>query len=235
MSNETLAARLAKIGEQIGYVQKGGTNEAQRYNYVQESDVVAKLRPALAEAGIMVVPQHELISIQPFTTAKGSQQFLTTIKSTFTFTDGKEFLAVVTVGQGTDAGDKGVYKAMTGAKKYALLQAFLLATGDDPEATREDEKPVEKKGVTVSKAAVVSTATTVAKSQDGKLTETSKKRIFALRDELGLDNKALGEIRLKQTGKHSSAQMTEADGQKLIDALNDLKAVVAASGGELEK
>lgn len=68
-----------------------------------------------------------------------------------------------------------------------------------------------------------------------KLTETSKKRIFALRDELGLDNKALGEIRLKQTGKHSSQQMTEADGQKLIDALNDLKAVVAASGGELVK
>ena len=39
-------------------------------------------------------------------------------------------------GQGIDAGDKAPYKAMTGALKYALLQSFLLATGDDPEDER---------------------------------------------------------------------------------------------------
>lgn len=243
----TLAARLARIGEQIGYVQKGGTNDAQHYNYVQESDVVAKLRPALAEAGIMVVPEHELISILPFTTAKGSAQFLTTIKSTFTFTDGKESLAVVTVGQGTDAGDKGIYKAMTGAKKYALLQAFLLATGDDPEQAREDEKPIKAEkissgGVSANRVAKKAEVTTERKAEDWhttKLSETTKKRIFALGDEIGLDKKALGDVRLQQTGKHSSAQMTEADGQKLVKFLTDsaetLKRAVAASGGELVK
>jgi hypothetical protein len=41
-------------------------------------------------------------------------------------------------GQGLDSGDKAPYKAMTGALKYALLQSFLLATGDDPEADRGD-------------------------------------------------------------------------------------------------
>ena len=39
-------------------------------------------------------------------------------------------------GQGLDSGDKAPYKAMTGALKYALLQSFLLATGDDPEEER---------------------------------------------------------------------------------------------------
>lgn len=235
MSDKTpLAATLAKIGQEIGYIQKEGYNEAQKYKFVSESDVVAKLRPALAQAGIMVVPSHELISVVPFVTSKGSNQFLTTIKSTFTFTDGEQFLTVTTVGQGADTGDKGVYKAMTGAKKYALLQAFLLATGDDPEITTEDERP---------------TATTRNKTQElvekpepqkvkqaagtDKLSETQKRRIFQLRDELKMDNKALGKLRLDLTGKHSSAQMTQDDGTKLIEAMKTLIAAVDTSGGEL--
>ena len=58
----------------------------------------------------------------------------------YTFTDvdsGEEVIAKV-AGQGLDPGDKAPYKAMTGALKYALLQSFLLATGDDPEDERLD-------------------------------------------------------------------------------------------------
>ena len=36
-------------------------------------------------------------------------------------------------GEGADPADKSVCKAMTSALKYALLQSFLIATGDDPE------------------------------------------------------------------------------------------------------
>ena len=43
-------------------------------------------------------------------------------------------------GQGLDTGGKAPYKAMTGALKYALLQSFLLATGDDPEDERADAR-----------------------------------------------------------------------------------------------
>lgn len=232
-----LAARLAKIGNDIGYIQKGGYNDNQKYKFVQESEVVAKLRPAIADAGIMVVPTHELISVLPFTTAKGSQQFLTTIKSTFTFTDGAEFLAVTTIGQGADAGDKGIYKAMTGAKKYALLQAFLLATEDDPEIAREDEQPASKPEAKVKQEGKPESTSPKARVSEGKLTETQRKRIFTLGAEIGLDKKALGDVRLQQTGKHSSAQMTDEDGEKLIAHLqglaDSLKAVVEASGGEL--
>jgi hypothetical protein len=60
----------------------------------------------------------------------------------YTFSDvdsGEEIIAKV-AGQGLDAGDKAPYKAMTGALKYALLQSFLLATGDDPEDERVDSR-----------------------------------------------------------------------------------------------
>ena len=51
-----------------------------------------------------------------------------------------EELTVRVAGEGADAGDKAPYKAMTGALKYALLQSFLLATGDDPEDERADSR-----------------------------------------------------------------------------------------------
>ncbi len=60
----------------------------------------------------------------------------------YTFADvdsGEEIVAKV-AGQGLDPGDKAPYKAMTGALKYALLQSFLLATGDDPEDERLDAR-----------------------------------------------------------------------------------------------
>jgi hypothetical protein len=50
--------------------------------------------------------------------------------------DTAEEITVKVAGEGLDAGDKAPYKAMTGALKYALLQSFLLATGDDPEEER---------------------------------------------------------------------------------------------------
>jgi hypothetical protein len=44
------------------------------------------------------------------------------------------------IGEGQDAGDKGPYKAMTGAQKYALMKTFMIPTGDDPEADEDVDK-----------------------------------------------------------------------------------------------
>ena len=48
-------------------------------------------------------------------------------------------------------GDKGIYKALTGCNKYALLKALQLATGDDPE--NEKEEPVRNAPQTAPKVA----------------------------------------------------------------------------------
>ncbi len=37
-------------------------------------------------------------------------------------------------------GDKGTYKAITGATKYALMKTFLLETGDDPEVASDHDR-----------------------------------------------------------------------------------------------
>jgi hypothetical protein len=59
---------------------------------------------------------------------------------TFADVDSSEEVVAKVAGQGLDPGDKAPYKAMTGALKYALLQSFLLATGDDPEDERVDTR-----------------------------------------------------------------------------------------------
>jgi len=71
---------------------------------------------------------------------------------------------------------------------------------------------------------------------NNKLTETQRKHIFALATEAKLSKDALGILRLELTDKHSSAQMTPADGEKLIAALMEhikqIEAVEQVTGGE---
>jgi len=61
--------------------------------------------------------------------------WLTTVKLEVRFVDadsGEQYTSYF-YGDGYDKTDKGLYKAITGALKYALLKTFLVATGDDPE------------------------------------------------------------------------------------------------------
>lgn len=134
-----LAAKLAKIAGNLGNVSKKGWNPNQRYKFVQETDLVAAIRPYLTAAGILLmfsVTEHEIIPRQS-AEAKG---LLTRVRLRWTVTDGVQELHGDMDGYGMDAGDKGIYKAITGAKKYVLTTLFLIDTGDDPEAdTKTDE------------------------------------------------------------------------------------------------
>src|SRR5208337_4726271 len=87
------------------------------------------------------IPKLEDISYES-TVGRGEATRMARVVMAYTFADvdsGEEIIAKV-AGQGLDPGDKAPYKAMTGALKYALLQSFLLATGDDPEDERADSR-----------------------------------------------------------------------------------------------
>jgi hypothetical protein len=128
-----LAAKLSQVMAKVGYVQKGGTISAQGYKYVMASDVADKVRTALGELNVIMVPAAVDV-ISEGTTPSGKQTIVTA-RYTWRFIDGDtgESLDIQTLGSGADSGDKHVYKSSTGALKYALLTAFLIPTGDDPE------------------------------------------------------------------------------------------------------
>ena len=133
MAEKKLAAKLAEIMKDVGYIQKGGTNSAQGYKYVMASQVADAIREKLADKNIILVP----VGVQVVETGRtpSEKQSLLTLKYTWRFIDGDsgETIDFESVGSGADSGDKAPYKAATGALKYALLTAFLIPTGDDPE------------------------------------------------------------------------------------------------------
>jgi len=136
-----LRQKLAEVRRRIGYIQKRGHNERSNYSYVTAADIAGSVGDILAELGVIVIPRLEDISYES-ATGRGEATRMARVVMAYTFADvdtGEEVVAKV-AGQGLDPGDKAPYKAMTGALKYALLQSFLLATGDDPEDERGDAR-----------------------------------------------------------------------------------------------
>ena len=133
-----LRQKLAVVRRRLAYVQKRGHNERHHYNYVIAADIAGAVGDLLAELGVVVVPRLESISHEPPRPGRGEPEHVARVVMSYSFVDvdTAEEITVKTAGEGLDSGDKAPYKAMTGALKYALLQSFLLATGDDPEDGR---------------------------------------------------------------------------------------------------
>ena len=133
-----LRQKLALVRRRLGYIQKRGHNELHNYSYVTAADLAGAVGDILAELGVLVIPRLESISHEPARSGRTDGEHLTHVVMNYSFVDvdTAEDITVKVAGEGVDAGDKAPYKAMTGALKYALLQSFLLATGDDPEEER---------------------------------------------------------------------------------------------------
>ena len=134
-----IVTKMLQVMEEVAYVQKDKRNEFQHYNYASESAAIAAIRPALIKAGLFMLPSVEKMWLDD----RGN----THVEMLYRIFDSSgDYIQFKAVGSGQDKSvDKGVYKALTGASKYALLKTFMLETGDDPEVPREDEKKEEKK------------------------------------------------------------------------------------------
>jgi len=134
-----LRQKLAVVRRRIAYVQKRGHNPRFNYSYVTAADIAGAVGDLLAELGVVVVPRLESIAHEPARyPGRTEAEHVARVVMSYSFVDvdTAEEITVKTAGEGLDSGDKAPYKAMTGALKYALLQSFLLATGDDPEEER---------------------------------------------------------------------------------------------------
>jgi hypothetical protein len=136
---------ILAVYKEVGYVQKTGVNQAQKYRYAGEADLIAALRPVMLEHGITVNPAGvNLLDYEGtvLTDAHGNQKKTNRIVGVYKFDfihESGSILSAQVVGEGVDNGDKASYKAATGALKYALRQTFLIETGDEPEAHESPE------------------------------------------------------------------------------------------------
>lgn len=139
-----ITAALHAVMSEVGYVQKTGKNAFHGYKYAGEADLLEKLRPAMLNHGLLLIPS--VTDISPI-----DEHGNTTVRLEYTLVhkDGDVWPHPIgAVGTGNDrnkngVGDKGTYKAITGANKYLLFKLFQIETGDDPEEAEEPPpKPV---------------------------------------------------------------------------------------------
>ena len=135
--------KMQAITQEISAVAKNlnvGFGKSQ-YKAVGEADVLAAVKPIEAKYGVYSYPLERSIidsGILENFKSDGSiskSQFLR-VATTYRFvnTDNKdEFIDMVSYGDGVDTQDKAPGKAMTYADKYALMKAYKIITGDDPD------------------------------------------------------------------------------------------------------
>lgn len=127
--------------EDATYIQKERAKGI-NYSVKTESAVIKVLRPAMRKHGIiMTCSGITNYRYNEWTSSKGTlwRSVSATFEYTFHHAHSDTSMVVYALGEGADTGDKCSAKASTISKKYALLTAFLMITGDDPDYTPSDE------------------------------------------------------------------------------------------------
>lgn len=148
-SIRSIITKLSQVMGELDWIEKRGHNSFFNYDYAMESDILDAIRSKLAVRQVFV--QTLIKSVDTMDTGKTSGRsnekvFRTIVHTAHIFHDGEtgEMLEINGYGVGEDTADKGAYKAMTGAMKYAMSKNFLISSGDDPEL-EEDEEDGKKK------------------------------------------------------------------------------------------
>ena len=120
-------------------------SKSQSYKAVAESDVLEAVKPIEEKYDIYSYPvSRTVIKDEAYTTTSeydGRKSEKTTffmrLATVYRFVNidnPDDYIDITTYGDGVDTQDKAPGKAMTYADKYALLKAYKIQTGDDPDA-----------------------------------------------------------------------------------------------------
>jgi len=145
-----LANALAKMQPELGTISKSGENKFDKYTYATLEDYIKGTRDIMSKHGFfMVASVEKLDQLSDRSTRNGGIEHAVQISLTVRLIhQSGEWLETNCIGEGQDRADKAVYKAITGARKYAIASLLGLATSDDPEADEQvglSDGPVNKK------------------------------------------------------------------------------------------
>src|SRR5919204_5945698 len=136
-----IAAKLLAAARAVGNVEKSGRNARHGYDYVTIDDVVRAARTALLAQGLLVHSEITAIDEREIR-SQNSSGLLIRLETRWRVLDAEtgETSVHPWTSYGSDyPGDKALYKALSGARKYFLIDLLQIAVGDDPEA--EDPVP----------------------------------------------------------------------------------------------
>lgn len=135
--------RMLAITSEVATVAKNlqvDTGKGKSYKAVSEADVLAAVKPIEAKHGVYsypvarsIVESGEIVNSTQYGERKSLFMRLETVYRFVNTDEPTEYIDITTYGDGVDPQDKAPGKAMTYADKYALLKAYKIQTGDDPD------------------------------------------------------------------------------------------------------
>ena len=169
MKEKNIYQKMLEATQKISNVKKNlevGSGKNQ-YKAVGERDVLNAVKPIEMECGIYSYPkERKVIDTNVLTTTKEyngqtveSKQLFMRLEVVYRFVNvdkPEEYIDITTYGDGVDSQDKAPGKAMTYADKYALLKAYKIETGDDPDKDpSENLKSVSKPKATKKQLEII--------------------------------------------------------------------------------
>lgn len=145
--------KMAAITAELQTVAKNLTvqqTKTSSYKAVGERDVLDAVKPLESKYGVYSYPASREILESNLLESESEYQgkvtkkttFMTRIQTVYRFVNTEkpdEFIETTTFAEGIDSQDKGSGKAMTYADKYALMKAYKISTGDDPDQDASEE------------------------------------------------------------------------------------------------
>ena len=237
-----VASEVGKVKQSLNVATKVDSKTGKvinSYKAVSINDVVDSLIPALEKYRIALIPTtQEIIKDEQLvtTTQYGERtQFWIRMRCEFeavNIDNPEERISAEGYGDGFDSGDKSFGKAMTYARKTALINLFNLSRGDDPDEEASKEY-VPKKPTQTAKKETPQKAQKYPKEADALPTEM----IIQLQDErrkiegYGVnthDPKFVGFMKESfGIGELDPAKMTVPDGVKALNALKKFAEKIA--------
>lgn len=155
MAEMNIFQRMSAITQEISTVAKNLSVDAGKSSYkaVGEADVLAAVKPIEAKHGVysypykrVIVDSGEMVSQTKYGERKQLFMRVATVYRFVNMDKPEEYIDITTYGDGVDTQDKAPGKAMTYGDKYALLKAYKIQTGDDPDQTASADLTGVKRG-----------------------------------------------------------------------------------------
>lgn len=159
---KTVYEKILAVMSAVNYLNKDGfveTGKGKGYKALTDEKVLAAVRPALVAAGLVILPvkMEQQRTDEQVKAYDGSTKTnrITDVSVTYRIInveDPKDYVEVVSAGTGVDTQDKGIGKAMTYAKKYAILNSFLIPSGEDTDQISSDKYTEQLMGAAPAQA-----------------------------------------------------------------------------------
>lgn len=147
---DNLYKKMLSVSTEVRSVDKNLVVSTGRSSYkgVSDKDVILAVKRAEEKYGIISIPVKQEIVRSEYHDNNGRFLIEDVVKMTLRIIDvdnPTDFIEVEGYGRGMDSADKGFGKASTYARKYCLLNAYKIATGEDPDQWASPADPFAAK------------------------------------------------------------------------------------------